>query len=94
MYSSSLGCGLVNNALCGAIERGVNNDLHLALCLLAEIVEEDECLVSVGAGESNHDWHVYLNLRGCIDNTLSDSVTFHNSTEDVHEDGLDLGVLA
>ncbi len=84
---------LIDDILCSAIKWGINYEVNFSFSWFAEIVKKSKSFISIGASQSNNDRYVNLYLRSCIDDALSNCITFHDTSENVNEDSLYLGML-
>jgi hypothetical protein len=76
-----------------SIKSFVHGDIDFALVFPAEFVKHVESLVSIGACQPNNYGHFDVYLLGSLDDTLSDSVAFHDTSKYIDEDGFHIFVL-
>jgi hypothetical protein len=61
--------------------------------LLSEGLQQSVTFLGVGAHQPAHQWDLHTDLLGSLDNTLSNGIALHNTTEDIDENAVDLRVV-
>ena len=89
----SLLSGMCNNCICCLVKISINNNLHFVFVLFGEVVHKFECNIGICSCKSNNYGDINFNLFCGFDDTFSNNVALHDTSEDVNEDSFDLWVL-
>jgi len=58
----------------------------------ARLLQQLHAQLHVGALQAHHQWHLEAHVLGGGDDTLSDHIALHDTSEDVHQQSLHVGV--